>query len=151
MTSSATAPTIEIALTWCEALSPLAAEIPSSTIRKLASSNSVALSFGRRARKRITPSALWWQPAMITRPSTSSALAKIEPMIDVRATTISPAESANTTTKNSGRFPSVDCRTPVTAGPKRSPTCSVANDTIQASPASASVEIPKVRRGVASA
>ncbi len=53
--------------------------------------------------------------------------------------------------KNSGRFPSVDCSTPVIAGPKRSPTCSVANETIQASPASATVAIAKVRSGVASA
>ena len=45
--------------------------------------------------------------------------------------------SANTTMKSSGRLPSVDCRTPVTAGPNRSPTCSVANETIEASAASA--------------
>jgi len=32
---------------------------------------------------------------------------------------------------------------PVTAGPKRSPSCSVAKDTIQASPASATVAIAK--------
>ena len=63
-------------------------------------------------------------------------------MIDVCATTISPAESAKTTMKNSGRFPSVDCSTPVTAGPKRSPTCSVAKETTQASPASATVATP---------
>ena len=41
------------------------------------------------------------------------------------------------TTKNSGRLPSVDCITPVTAGPKLRPTCSVANETIHARPASA--------------
>jgi len=42
--------------------------------------------------------------------------------------------------KNSGRLPSVDCRKPVTAGPKRSPTCSVAKETTHARPASAIVE-----------
>ena len=61
-------------------------------------------------------------PTTITSPSTSSALAKIEPMIEVCATTTSPAASAKSTMKNSGRLPSVDCSTPVTAGPKRSPT-----------------------------
>ena len=44
----ATAPTTEIVVTWCDALSPVAAESPSSTIRKLASSIRIALSFGRR-------------------------------------------------------------------------------------------------------
>ena len=58
-------------------------------------------------------------------------------MSDVFATTTSPAESANTTMKNSGRFPSVDCRNPVTAGPKRAPTASVAKETTHARPASA--------------
>ena len=56
--------------------------MPRITIRKLASSISVALSLGRRAWKRITPSALLLHPAMITSPSTSSAFAKIEPMIE---------------------------------------------------------------------
>ena len=102
---------------WCEALSSVAADSPISTIRKLVSSIRTALSFGRRVWKRITPSVLAWQPATITIPSTSSALAKIEPRIEVFATTSSPAESANRTMKNSGRFPSVDCSTPVTAGP----------------------------------
>ena len=120
--------------------------MPRITIRKLASSISVALSLGRRAWKRITPSTLLLHPAMITSPSTSSAFAKIEPMIEVCATTISPADSANMTMKNSGRFPSVDWRTPVTAGPKRSPTCSVAKETIQASPARATVASTKVSR-----
>ena len=69
---------------------------------------------------------------MITSPSTSSALTRIEPRIAVCATTSSPALSAKITTKNSGRLPSVACRSPVDAGPKRCPTCSVANDTIQA-------------------
>lgn len=79
----------------------------------------------------------------MTRPSTKRALAKIEPISEKRATTTSPAPSAKTTTKNSGRLPSVDCMTPVTAGPKRSPTCSVANDTTQAMPASAAVAARK--------
>ena len=102
---------------WLEALSLGRAESPISTIRKLASSIRIALSFGRRVWKRITPSGLAWQPATITIPSTSSALAKIEPRIEVFATTSSPAESAKMTMKNSGRLPSVDCSTPVTAGP----------------------------------
>ena len=65
-------------------------------------------------------------------------------MIEVWATTTSPADRANTTMKNSGRLPSVDCMTPVTAGPKRSPTCSVANETTHARPASAIVATTKV-------
>jgi hypothetical protein len=76
---------------------------------------------------------------MITMPSTSSALAKIEPMIDVCATTTCPLFSAKMTMNSSGRLPSVDCSTPVTAGPNDSPTCSVENDTTYASPASATV------------
>ena len=38
-----------------------------------------------------------------------------------------------------GRLPSVDCSTPVAAGPKRSPTCSVASETRWARPARAMV------------
>ena len=68
-------------------------------------------------------------PTTITSPRTSSALAKIEPMIDVWATTVWPACSAKITTNSSGRLPNVDCINPVTAGPNCSPTCSVANDT----------------------
>ena len=86
-----------------------------------------------------SPSGAWRAPTTMTRPSTSSALAKIEPTIDVCATTTSPARSAKMTTNSSGRLPSVDCSTPVTAGPKRSPTCSVASETTCASPASATV------------
>ncbi len=104
----------------------------------------IALSFGSRTENRIRPSELVQQPAMITSPSTRSAFANTEPMIEVCATTSSPCESAKTTTKNSGRLPSVDCMTPVTPGPNRSPTCSVENETIHASPASAIVESPKV-------
>ena len=54
--------------------------------------------------------------------------------MEVWATTISPARSANSTTKSSGRLPSVDCSTPVTAGPNRSATASVAKPMAQASP-----------------
>jgi hypothetical protein len=43
-------------------------------------------------------------------------------------------------------LPSVDCITPVTAGPKRSPTCSVANDTTHARPASATAASPNASR-----
>ena len=85
---------------------------------KLASSSSVAVSFGSRAWKRITPSSAARAPATSASPSTSSALAKIEPMIDVCATTTWPALSAKMTTKSSGRLPSVDWSTPVTAGPE---------------------------------
>ena len=85
----------------------------------------------------------------ITSPSTSRALAKIEPINEVCATTTSPDPSAKRTMKNSGRFPSVDCRNPVTAGPNRSPTCSVASATTQASPASAAVAAAKARTAVA--
>ena len=102
-------------------------------------SSSVAVSFGRCGLKRITPVRSFQAPATITRPSTSSALTRIEPMIAVSATTFWPALSAKITTKNSGRLPSVDCMKPVIAAPKRPPTCSVANDTTQARPASASV------------
>ena len=42
-------------------------------------------------------------------------------MIAVSATTSCPAWSANSTTKNSGRLPSVDCRTPVIAAPEPPP------------------------------
>ena len=47
------------------------------------------------------------------------------------------ARGAKRTTKSSGRFPSVDWRTPVSAGPKRAPTASVATPIAHASPASA--------------
>ena len=135
---------IEIAFTWCDALSPVAAESPRITIRKLASNIRIALSFGRRGWKRITRSGLASAPTTIASPSTRSALAKIDPRIAVRATTSSPAERAKITMKNSGRLPSVDCSTPVTAGPNRSPTCSVEKETIQARPASATVAITNV-------
>ena len=59
----------------------------------------------------------------------------------------SPFCSAKITTNSSGRLPSVDWSMPVTAGPKRSPSCSVANDTTHAKPASANVAIAK--RGTA--
>ena len=72
------------------------------------------MSFGSRGPKRITPSGAVRAPTTITRPSTSSALANSEPMIEVWATTTSPARRAKMTTKSSGRLPSVDCSTPVT-------------------------------------
>ena len=95
------------------------------------------MSFGSRGENRMTPSSAWRAPTTITKPSTSSALAKIEPMIENCATTTSPADSAKITTKNSGRLPSVDCSTPVTAGPKWPPTSSVVNEITHARPASA--------------
>ena len=106
---------------------------------KLEMSSSVAVSFGSPVLKRMIPSRSRRAPAMITNPRTSSALTRIEPRIAVSATIFWPAFRAKMTTKNSGRLPRVDCRNPVIAGPKRSPTCSVANETIHASPASATV------------
>ncbi len=110
---------------------------------KTPTSSSVAVSLGSRRPKRITLSLLRNEPATSASPSTSKAFASTEPISEACATSVSPAERAKRTTKNSGRFPSVDCSTPVTAGPKRSPTCSVANDTVQASPASASAATEK--------
>ena len=105
--------------------------------RDSASRSSVAVSLGSRRRKRIGSSPAAREPATIASPRTSSALAKSEPRIDVWATTTSPAERAKRTMKSSGRLPSVDWRTPVTAGPKRTPTDSVATPINQASPARA--------------
>ncbi len=109
-----------------------------SSTMKLVIISSVAVSLGSRLLNRITWSDSRKAPAMITRPSTSSALTRIDPRIAVCATTSSPALSANRTTKNSGRFPSVACSSPVAPGPNRWPSCSVANDTSQATAASAS-------------
>ena len=109
--------------------------------------SNVAVSRGRRLEKRMIPSCERRAPTTITSPSTSSALARIEPTIAVWATTSSPFCSAKITTNSSGRLPSVDCIIPVTPGPKRSPSCSVANETTHASPASASVASAK--RGTA--
>ena len=110
---------------------------------KLVTSSSVAVSLGSRGPKRIMPSDDLRAPTTMTRPSTSSALTNSEPTIEVWATTTSPARRAKMTTKNSGRLPSVDCSTPVAAGPKRSPTCSVASETRCARPASATVATAK--------
>ena len=129
----------------------VSAEIPTSTMMKPDSSSSVVVSFGRRGENRITPSSVRRAPTTITKPSTSSALAKIEPMIENWATITSPWESAKITTKNSGRLPSVDCSTPVTAGPKCSPTASVVNEMTQARPASARPATANASRSVAPA
>jgi hypothetical protein len=115
---------------------------------KLVTSSSVAVSLGSRGRKRIVPSRELRAPTTMTSPSTSSALASSDPTIEVCATTTSPLCNAKTTTNSSGRLPRVDCSTPVTAGPKRSPTCSVASDTTCASPASAIVAIANASSGV---
>jgi hypothetical protein len=92
----------------------------------------------------MTPSGAAREPAAIDSPRTSRAFASSDPTIEVFATTSSPAETANMTTKSSGRLPSVDWRTPVTAGPKRSPTVSVAIAITQARPASAAPETTKI-------
>src|SRR4051794_30209102 len=110
---------------------------------KIASRRSVAVSFGRRRPKRMIP----WEeraPARITSPRTSRAFAKSEPRIEYWATISSPADRAKRTTKNSGRFPRVDWRTPVNAGPNRSPTASVEKETTQATPASATAATRKI-------
>ena len=124
---------------------------PSSAIAERASSSSVAVSFGSRRRKRITSPSAARAPATIVRPRTSRAFANSEPRIDVWATTISPADSANSTMKSSGRLPSVDWRAPVTAGPNRAPTASVATPISQASPPSAKPETMKTAVGETSA
>ena len=72
-----------------------------------------------------------------------SAFEKSAPSSDVFATTISPAFSAKRTTEISGMLPSVACRTPVAAGPIRSPSDSVENEIAQARPASAPSETKK--------
>ena len=120
------------------------------TMMKTQTISSVAVSLGSRLWKRISPSLDRRAPTTITRPSTSSALASSEPMIDVWATTVWPARSAKMTMNSSGRLPSVDCSTPVIAGPNRSPTCSVENDTTYASPASATVATPNASSGARS-
>ncbi len=94
------------------------------------------MSLGSPRPKRMTPLGARRAPTARVRPSTSRALANSEPRIEVCATTISPAERANSTTKSSGRLPSVDWSTPVIAGPKRSPTASVVNEMTHASPPS---------------
>ena len=109
----------------------------------------MAVSFGSRGLKDMTPSGAARAPAAIDSPRTRSAFASSDPTIDVFATTSSPADTANRTTKSSGRFPSVDCRTPVTAGPNRSPTVSVAIAITHASPASAAPETTKIATALA--
>ena len=99
----------------------------------------------------MTPSVAWREPATIVRPSTSRAFAKSDPRIDVWATTISPAASEKSTMKSSGRFPSVDWSTPVTAGPKCVPTDSVPIPIAHASPPRAEAETMKTATGSASA
>ena len=119
-------------------------------MRNTASSNNVAVSFGRRAPKVIVPSARRSEPAAMVSPSTRSAFAKSEPRIENWATTTSPAESANSTMKSSGRLPSVDWSAPVTAGPNRAPTDSVAMPINHATPPSAAPVTTNVTTGSAS-
>src|SRR6266511_4994975 len=141
------APTTEIASWWRLARSPTRSDTPSRAMMKTASRSSVAVSFGKRRLNVITPSDALRAPATIASPSTNSAFASSEPTIDVLATTTSPAERANRTTNSSGRFPSVDWRTPVAAGPKRLPTVSVATAITQASPPSAAPATTKIATG----
>jgi hypothetical protein len=108
------------------------------------------VSFGSRAPNVIVPSGCFVEPATIASPSTRRAFAKREPRIENWATTSSPAESAKSTMKSSGRFPSVDCSAPVTAGPYRAPTDSVAMPIVQATPPSAAPVTTNVTTGSAS-
>jgi hypothetical protein len=114
---------------------------------KTVTCSSVAVSLGSFLEKRMIPSCDRRAPTTITRPSTSSALARIEPTIAVCATTSSPFCSAKIRTNSTGRLPSEACSIPVIAGPRCSPSCSVANETTHARPPSASVAMPK--RGTA--
>ena len=145
------APTTEIS-TWCSlARSPTWSDRPRIEMRKTARSRSVAVSFGSLAPKVIFPSGRRIDPAAIASPSTRSAFAKSEPRIENWATTTSPAESAKRTMNSSGRFPSVDWSAPVTAGPNRAPTDSVAMPIVQATPPSAAPVTTKVTTGSAPA
>ena len=105
------------------------------------------MSFGNRFRNCIVSPSAEVAPATIAKPRTSRAFAKSEPRIEVWATTISPADSANRTMKSSGRLPSVDWSAPVTAGPKRAPTDSVATPISHASPPRAMPETMKTAVG----
>ena len=63
----------------------------------------------------------WRSPPMRNaRPSTSSVLARIDPIRAVWTTTTRPACSAKIEMNSSGRLPRADWRMPVVAGPKRS-------------------------------
>ena len=108
------------------------------------------MSFGSRFANRITPPSATVAPATIASPSTSSAFANSEPRMENWATTSSPALSENSTMKSSGRFPSVDCSTPVTPGPNLAPTDSVATPIAHATPPSAAPATTKTATGGAS-
>ena len=118
---------------------------------KTARSSSVAVSFGSRAWKRMTLSSACCEPATMTSPSTSSAFANSEPRIEVCATTISPAASAKSTMKSSGRLPSVVCEHAGDRRPECAPTDSVPIPIAHASPPSAAAETTKTATGSASA
>ncbi len=105
------------------------------------------MSFGSRFWNRITPPSDELAPTAIASPSTSSAFANSEPRIENCATTSSPALSEKITMKSSGRLPSVDCSTPVTAGPNLAPTDSVAIPIAHATPPSAAPESTKTATG----
>ena len=113
---------------------------------KTQASSSVAVSRATFGWNVITPPRARSAPTTRTKPSTSSAVANSDPTIALWATTRSPLFSANSTTNSSGRLPSVACRSPVAAGPMCPPTCSVENDTIQASPPSATVAMHERRQ-----
>ena len=63
---------------------------------------------------------------MKAQPSTSTALARMEPISAACTTVVRPSCRAKMPTNSSGRLPSVDCSRPVALGPSRSPTCSMA-------------------------
>ena len=141
----------EIVSALSDALSPSEIEVEMIAIMKTTSISSIVVSFGSRVWKRMTPSSARYAPAMIASPRMRSAFASSEPRIEVCATTISPARRAKTTMKSSGRLPSVDCRTPVVAGPKRAPTVSVPTPTVHASSASAMIPTTNCSTAFASA
>ena len=87
---------LSLALSWA------AVDAPQMTIRKVVVSTSVDVSFGSRLPKRMIPSSERHAPVTMTSPRTKAPLARIEPSSENWATTTSPAESANSTMKNSG-------------------------------------------------
>ena len=84
-------------------------------------------------------------PSRNERPSTSSVLPRIDPVIDALATSISPARIAKIVMISSAALPNVALSTPPIFGPALSPSCSVATPTIHASATSASAETRNTR------
>jgi hypothetical protein len=83
-------------------LSATVSDSPRSTITNDERSSSVAVSFGRRGPKCISPAGLRSAPTRRATPRSASPVASTPPRIDVWATTTSPSASANTTMKSPG-------------------------------------------------